>query len=167
MVVRGNWFRDGRLLAASLGNDDNQLLLSSQVAAQQQRQSYPMHILTRPVWQRHPRYMLSVFLIIIATICFLSSYQISQPLLLPTFASTTQNNDLSACLERAEGIYGRVVQARQGLIRKFGPTPSEVAMCVRLTYHAGNPDLLRRPGSLLTRNHGPRIPHVSSPAGFC
>lgn len=107
-----------------------------------------MHNMARPVWQRHPRYTLSILLIIIATLCFLNPYQISQPMLAPALSATKQDDDLPARLERAERIYNKVLQARQGLIRKFGPTPSEVTMCVTriscVNYHSSSSSLPSR-----------------------
>ena len=85
--------------------------------------------MSRFAWQRHPRYTLSVFLILATTFYFLNQYETSQPLLASTPSFTGHNDhDLPSRMERAERIYNKVLHDRQGLIRKFGPTPSEVAM---------------------------------------
>ncbi|KZP04144.1 hypothetical protein FIBSPDRAFT_904496 [Athelia psychrophila] len=92
----------------------------------------------RPIWRRHPRYTLSVLVIIVTTVLFLSPFQTSAPGPAPApapassatlgDAAQSENDYLSTRLELSETIYHKIVQARQGLIRKFGPTPSEVAM---------------------------------------
>jgi hypothetical protein len=85
--------------------------------------------MSRFPWQRHPRYSLSVFLIIVATFYFLSQYESSH--YMPTSTSPVvahNDHDLPSRMERAERIYNKVLHDRQGLIRKFGPTPNEVAM---------------------------------------
>ena len=97
-----------------------------------------MYANPRPIWQRHPRYTLSVLVIIITTICFLSPYQTEPTALAPPPVSFTPDSDLSARLELSETIYQKIVQARQGLIRKFGPTPGEVAMYVFIAWRLGS-----------------------------
>lgn len=87
--------------------------------------------MTRPVWQRNPRYTLSVFVILAVTFYLLSPYQLSSQSLAPQVSSLTHNvHDLPARMERAERIYNKVLHDRQGLIRKFGPTPRDVEMYV-------------------------------------
>ena len=75
----------------------------------------------------HPRYALSVLLILAATFYFLNPYETHLFLTAPPSASYN-DHDLPARMERAERIYGKVLHDRQGLIRKFGPTPSDVVM---------------------------------------
>lgn len=92
-----------------------------------------MYTTSRPVWQRHPRYTLSVLVIIITTVCFLSPFQTPTSALRAPSPATAQAGDkdsLSARMELSETIYSKIVQARQGLIRRFGPTPRDVAMYV-------------------------------------
>jgi hypothetical protein len=88
--------------------------------------------MTRLVWQRHPRYTLGVLLVLVVTFYFLSPYyETSQPLLAPPPTPATYNDhDLPARMERAERIYNKILHNRQGLIHKFGPTPSDVVMSV-------------------------------------
>lgn len=78
---------------------------------------------------RHPKYVLSVILILVTTFYFLSPYQTSQPLVTtPPTAMKYGDSDLPARMERADRQYNKVLHDRQGLIRKFGPTPSDVVM---------------------------------------
>ena len=44
--------------------------------------------------------------------------------------SGARDLSLTAKLDRAELIYQKSLQGRQGLIKKFGPTPKQIAMCV-------------------------------------
>ena len=96
--------------------------------------------MSRIVWQRHPRYALSVLVILVTTFYFLNPYETSQPLLAPPPSVASHNeHDLPTRMERAETIYNKVLRDRQGLIRKFGPTPSDVAMCVSSRARATKP----------------------------
>lgn len=79
---------------------------------------------------RHPKYVLSVVLILLTTLYFLSPYHATQPLLPAQTPAAVKygDHDLPARMERADRIYNKVLHDRQGLIRKFGPTPNDVAM---------------------------------------
>lgn len=77
------------------------------------------------VWQRHPRYTLLVGFVLIATFYFLVPYA---PEHRPNdhFMSVMSDNDLSARVERSTRIYDKLLTNRQGLIKKFGPTPQDI-----------------------------------------
>lgn len=82
-------------------------------------------------WQRHPRYFILVALVISATIYLLNpGYQ--TPLRTDSYAAYIRDTELPARLERAERVYSKVVADRKEMIRKYGPTPRDIAMCVCL-----------------------------------
>ncbi|KAJ6618672.1 methyltransferase domain-containing protein [Mycena sp. CBHHK59/15] len=75
------------------------------------------------VWQRHPRYSLFIFVVLAATFYLLGSYSPAPP---PPFESALRGlsgHDLPSRLARSERIYNKLLRDRQGLIKKFGPTP--------------------------------------------
>lgn len=73
---------------------------------------------------RHPRYFLTIVLLMVTTIYVLS---LSYPTLPPVIVSWGAS-DLADRVEKAERIYDKVLHDRQGLIQKFGPTPNDVLM---------------------------------------
>lgn len=81
-------------------------------------------------WQRHPRYFVSIALIIAATIYFLIPSQ--APIQSISFGALVRDTGLPARLERAEQVYQKVVSDRKDMIRKYGPTPRHIHMYVRL-----------------------------------
>lgn len=82
------------------------------------------------VWQRHPRYSITVFVIILVTLFLLGPYHTPGGLEGPYVYGTMGDHDLPARVARAVRIYDKVLRDRAGLIRKFGPTPNDVAMYV-------------------------------------
>jgi hypothetical protein len=87
-------------------------------------------MMSRLIWQRHPRYALSILLILATTFYFLWLDPTSSPSLHPPLSSANHNDhDLPARMERAERIYNKILHDRQSLIRKFGPKPTDVVMC--------------------------------------
>jgi len=72
------------------------------------------------VWQRHPRYSLFVLCILITTFYLLSPYRAPSPSL--------QDLSLPSRIEQSEKIYNHLRKEREGLIKKFGPTPNDVVM---------------------------------------
>ncbi|KII83775.1 hypothetical protein PLICRDRAFT_46956 [Plicaturopsis crispa FD-325 SS-3] len=80
------------------------------------------------VWQRHPRYSITVFVIILVTLFLLGPYHTPGGLEGPYVYGTMGDHDLPARVARAVRIYDKVLRDRAGLIRKFGPTPNDVAM---------------------------------------
>ena len=77
-------------------------------------------------WQRHPRYAIVVVFIVLTTTYLLRPYLIEAP---P--ASTLvliRDNGLPGRLTRAESAYEKMLERRQKMIEKHGPTPFDVAM---------------------------------------
>jgi len=79
-------------------------------------------------WQRHPRYFLFMALIVMATIYFLIPSQ--SPIQSSSFGALIRDTGLPARLERAEQVYQNVILDRKDMIRKYGPTPRHIHMCV-------------------------------------
>ncbi|KAG6377921.1 methyltransferase domain-containing protein [Boletus reticuloceps] len=77
------------------------------------------------VWQRHPRYFISVAIVIITTIYLLNPYQ---SLRTDLYEPSIRDSDLSARVERAEQVYSKMVSDRKEMIRKFGPTARDIQM---------------------------------------
>lgn len=82
------------------------------------------------VWQRHPRYSLLVCVVLVTTLYLLVPIQ-HESLAPPLFTLT--DNDLSNRVERAHKIYDKVLDARKGLIKKFGPATKDIALYVSAT----------------------------------
>ncbi|KAG9310826.1 hypothetical protein JVU11DRAFT_8679 [Chiua virens] len=78
------------------------------------------------VWQRHPRYFISVAVVILTTIYLLNPYQ--SPLRSDLYEISTRDSGLSARLEHAEGVYSKILGDRKEMIRKFGPTARDIQM---------------------------------------
>ncbi|KAI5989787.1 methyltransferase domain-containing protein [Pisolithus orientalis] len=77
-------------------------------------------------WNRHPRYLLLIALVISATVYLLIP---SQPLVSSdSFASLIRDTSLPARLQRAERVYQNVVSDRKDMIRKYGPTSRHIHM---------------------------------------
>ncbi|RXW16857.1 hypothetical protein EST38_g8995 [Candolleomyces aberdarensis] len=79
------------------------------------------------VWQRHPRYSVLVLVAILTTVYLLVPYQ---PAEIPAnFKSiVTGGADLEGRIKQSHEIYDRLLDARKGLIKKFGPNPSDIAL---------------------------------------
>jgi hypothetical protein len=78
------------------------------------------------VWQRHPRYSLTILITLLTTFYLLSPYQQPPP---PRLSYRPPvDNGLPARLERAERKYEKMVSDRQAMIKKFGPTQYDVVM---------------------------------------
>ncbi|TCD62167.1 hypothetical protein EIP91_007273 [Steccherinum ochraceum] len=86
------------------------------------------------IFQRHPRYALLVFVILAGTVWLLFSDggHVSQ--------AGVRDLSLSARLDRAEKIYQKTLKGRQGLIKKFGPTPNQIAISCMVPYDRFPPD---------------------------
>jgi hypothetical protein len=80
------------------------------------------------VWQRHPRYFISVAMVILTTIYLLNPYQ--SPLRTDLYEISIRDSELPARLERAERVYSKVVGERKEMIQKFGPTARDILMYV-------------------------------------
>ncbi|KIJ98366.1 hypothetical protein K443DRAFT_104106 [Laccaria amethystina LaAM-08-1] len=78
------------------------------------------------VCQRHPRYAVLVGFVLVATFYFLIPYA---PEHRPdVHFMSMSDNDLSSRVERSTRIYDKLLTNRQGLIKKFGPTPQDIAV---------------------------------------
>jgi hypothetical protein len=78
--------------------------------------------------QRHPRYVFFVALIILTTVYLLNSNQVPPALVTLRGPANVYDTTLPARVVRAENIYDRVLRGRQSLIKRFGPTPHDIAM---------------------------------------
>jgi len=77
------------------------------------------------VWLRHPRYSLLILVTLITTFYLLFlpyEHQMVQPLV--------QNNrdGLEIRVQRSHAIYDKLLAQREGLLKKFGPNPKDVAL---------------------------------------
>ncbi|KAI6039099.1 methyltransferase domain-containing protein [Pisolithus marmoratus] len=77
-------------------------------------------------WNRHPRYLLLIALVISATVYLLIP---SQPSISSdSFASLVRDTSLPARLQRAERVYQKVISDRKDMIRKYGQTSRNIHM---------------------------------------
>ncbi|KAF8815245.1 hypothetical protein BYT27DRAFT_7195546 [Phlegmacium glaucopus] len=72
------------------------------------------------VWLRHPRYSLLLLVTLITTFYLLFVPRVPQFLL--------QDKDLESRVRRSHTIYDKVLKQREGLIKKFGPHPKDIAL---------------------------------------
>ncbi|KAH8108411.1 methyltransferase domain-containing protein [Phellopilus nigrolimitatus] len=77
------------------------------------------------VFQRHPRYSLFSGFLLLATFLLLASQHAPPP---PVFIESFTTDGLQHRIANAERTYQRMLQDRQGLIHKFGPTADKVMM---------------------------------------
>jgi hypothetical protein len=81
------------------------------------------------VWQRHPRYSLFIAVVLAATF-YLLGHQ-SQTVPLASTGATLRGltaHDLPSRLARSARIYNKLLVDRKKLIKKFGPTPKDIAL---------------------------------------
>ncbi|EJD03272.1 uncharacterized protein FOMMEDRAFT_20423 [Fomitiporia mediterranea MF3/22] len=79
------------------------------------------------IFQRHPRYSLFSAVALLVTFLLLASQHAPPPpMIIDNF--TTSAGDLQARLDHAESVYQKMLRQRQGLVKKFGPTPDKVVM---------------------------------------
>jgi hypothetical protein len=91
---------------------------------------------------RHPRFTLLLAALHITVLLFLLPYSpfphfrpSSPPR--PPFHHSIVYQGLSARVRRAERAYQKTLRARDALVAKVGPTPRDVALCVRLLLFRG------------------------------
>ncbi|KAF9260980.1 hypothetical protein L218DRAFT_1078921 [Marasmius fiardii PR-910] len=77
------------------------------------------------IWSRHPKYFIFV-LVVLGTTFYLLNPLTPEPHSRPL--SFPHDVDLPGRLARAEAIYDKFLEDRRGLIKKFGPTPSDIHM---------------------------------------
>jgi hypothetical protein len=84
------------------------------------------------IWTRHPRYTFAGGLLSIVLFLFLitSPPHPSSSSLGAYRWQSRPDSDLSSRLALSNSIYNEFLQDRQGLIKKFGPTKEDVALCV-------------------------------------
>src|ERR1700678_1848674 len=78
------------------------------------------------IWLRHLRYSLLILCTLISTF-----YLLFVPRN-PVFH--LQDNTLVNRVQRSHAIYEKVLAQRQGLIKKFGPNPKDIALCVVVSF---------------------------------
>lgn len=82
------------------------------------------------ILQRHPRYSLLSFVLLLVTFLLLASQRAPPSIghYYDEFDYTDDQDALAVRLAQSERIYQRVLTLRAGLVKKFGPTPEQVAM---------------------------------------
>ncbi|KAI0944248.1 hypothetical protein AcW1_002003 [Taiwanofungus camphoratus] len=78
--------------------------------------------------QRHPRYAALLFLCFLATFVLLSPRDALRAIPIRPASYLPPDESLPARVLRADRIYDRTLDRRQDMIRKFGPSPSQVVM---------------------------------------
>ena len=79
-------------------------------------------------WQRHPLYSVLVVVAILTTVYLLVPYDGAGPG--PRGRVPTRSADLESRVRQSTDIYDKALEDRKGLIQKFGPTPSDIALYV-------------------------------------
>ena len=79
------------------------------------------------VWLRHPRYSL-IILVTLITTCYLLFVPHEQPT--PSFL--VQDDSLETRVQRSHTIYDKLLIQREGLLKKWGPNPKDIALYVVL-----------------------------------
>ncbi|EMD32703.1 hypothetical protein CERSUDRAFT_87731 [Gelatoporia subvermispora B] len=82
------------------------------------------------VFQRHPRYALALAAVVLTAFWYLSPYEAAPSLYHPPLDTTglPRDPDLRNRIARSERIYQRTIEQRQELIKKWGPTPTDIVM---------------------------------------
>ncbi|KAL6308922.1 methyltransferase domain-containing protein [Sparassis latifolia] len=79
------------------------------------------------VFRRHPRYAVTLLALIVTTFVFLSPHDAFHSVPAPV-SYVVPAPDLPARILRSENSYQRMLDQRQDMIKKFGPSPSQVVM---------------------------------------
>ncbi|KAJ7179936.1 methyltransferase domain-containing protein [Mycena crocata] len=77
-------------------------------------------------WQRNPRYVVLILMAIAATLYLIGPFQ--EPAPNPRLRGFTPDQDLPQRVARSDRIYNKLLLDRKELIKKFGPTPNDVAL---------------------------------------
>ncbi|KAH9837615.1 methyltransferase domain-containing protein [Rhodofomes roseus] len=80
------------------------------------------------VCQRHPRYAIFLVVLLFGSFLLLSPSDTFSPNRYHQSRVTARDHTLPARIEHAEEMYGRTLDRRQAMIKKFGPNPSQVVM---------------------------------------
>ena len=83
------------------------------------------------VWLRHPRYSLLILVTLITTFYLL--FVPHQPPIQPFHV---QDNSLESRVQRSHTIYDKLLIQREGLLKKWGPNPKDIALYVVLVLFA-------------------------------
>ncbi|KAJ7366777.1 methyltransferase domain-containing protein [Mycena albidolilacea] len=84
-----------------------------------------------PAWSRNPRYIVLILVAVVTTLYLLGPFgepDARPPPPPPRVASSIQDDDLPNRLARSDKIYEKLLLDRKELIKKFGPTPNDVAL---------------------------------------
>ena len=84
------------------------------------------------VCQRHPRYVVLLALLLLGSFLLLSPSETFTPYRATYAPTAILDHTLPARIAHSEEIYGRTLDRRQAMIKKYGPDPSQVVMCVLL-----------------------------------
>ena len=77
------------------------------------------------VWLRHPRYSLLILVTLITTF-----YLLFVPHQEQIHSFHLQDHGLDARVQRSHRVYDKLLLQREGLIKKWGPTPKDIAVYV-------------------------------------
>lgn len=116
---------------------------------------------TMAVCTRHPRYAALVAVALLTAIFLLVPHH--PP---PGALRAPLDTSLPARVARGNAIYDKMLIGREGLVKKFGPTPKAVELCVLrfpMPEAVLTEPLLTWPGSRPTCPPGRRTPSVSLP----
>ena len=75
------------------------------------------------IWTRHPRYAVLVTVALVTALYMLLPMSPSSPGMY-----TLKDSTLPSRVQRSIMIYDKLLKARQGLIKKFGPSPKDIAL---------------------------------------
>jgi len=76
-------------------------------------------------WIRHPRYSLLILVTLMTTFYLLF---IARDRQITSFHAQLQDNSLENRVQRSHTIYNKMLDQRQGLVKKFGPNPKDIAL---------------------------------------
>lgn len=79
------------------------------------------------IWQRHPRYAFLALLVFACTLYLFYPIQ-QRSVFKPIYIF--KENTLANRLARSDHIYEKALSSRQDMIKKFGPSPKEIALYV-------------------------------------
>lgn len=79
------------------------------------------------VWLRHPRYSLLIFVTFITTFYLLFLPHGHEQ---PIQSFHVQDNSLETRVQLSHSIYDKILAQREGLLKKFGPNPKDIALYV-------------------------------------
>lgn len=114
-----------------------------------------------PMLQRNPRYVFLVLVICVGGFLFFTNSNFSHPEVPVDISGLPSDPSLSARIARSEKMYQKTLEKREELLKKHGPTPSQVLMCDSNSFRGSDHLLIRSLGSRRTRIHGRHIQLVS------